>query len=70
VTLDVVEISNAQSQSVVEVTESLQTQVTEHSSATVSALSQSAVVPSRVQVPVATRLDLPGWQEDRLLPQE
>jgi len=50
--------------------QSLQTRVTEHSTATVSALSQLPVVTSRVQVPLATRLDLPRWQVDRLLPQQ
>jgi len=49
--------------------QSLQTRLTNHPTATVSALSQLTVVFSHVQIPLATRLDLLTWREDRLWPQ-
>ena len=51
------------SQPLVRPSQSLQTRGIEYSDATVSTLSQPSKGTSRVEVPFAARLDLPGWQE-------
>jgi len=57
-------------QPLVQSSQSLQTRVTEHSTATGHALLQSSLVTWRVEVPFATRLDLTEWQEGMPLTQQ